>query len=164
MACGMIVAPRIDAASSTEFVPSNRGTSPLATAPASGGAKKTPAVKPTVMISTSAKITRSNVRGPRRVCTVSTIIEMTPVITPPVRRGRPKSRLSATAPPMISARSVAIATSSACSQYSRLASGRCRRAPRSSGRLVPVTMPSLAERYWISQAITLPARTTHTSR
>ena len=38
------------------------------------------------------------------------------------------------------------------------------RTPRISGRLVPVTMPSLAERYWISQAITLPATTTQTSR
>ena len=116
MAWGMIVAPMIETASSTEFVPSKRGTRPATTEPASGGAMKTPAVKPTMMISSNATMTRSNVRGPRRVCTMSTIIEITPVITPPASSGRPNNRFSATAPPMISARSVAIATSSACTQ------------------------------------------------
>ena len=36
--------------------------------------------------------------------------------------------------------------------------------PSVSGRLRPVTMPSFAERYWMSQAMTLPSTTTQTSR
>ena len=43
--------------------------------------------------------------------------DTTPVITPPTSSGRSKSRYSAMAPPTTSARSVAIATNSACSQY-----------------------------------------------
>jgi hypothetical protein len=74
------------------------------------------------------------------------------------------SRLSATAPPMTSAMSVAIATSSACSQYARRPHGLRMRRPSVSGRLCPVTIPSFADRYWISHAITLPSTTTHTSR
>lgn len=38
------------------------------------------------------------------------------------------------------------------------------RRPSVWGRLCPVTMPSLADRYWISQAMTLPTTTIHTSR
>jgi hypothetical protein len=40
--------------------------------------------------------------------------------------------------------------------------GKCSR--HSSGRLWPVAMPTLADRYWISIAIRLAARTTHSSR
>ncbi len=77
---------------------------------------KTPNVKPIAMIATSPITTNSNVRGPRRDCTMSSTIETAPVITPPQSSGMPNSRLSATAPPMTSAMSVAIATSSACTQ------------------------------------------------
>ena len=66
----MIVAPRMDAASSTDPVPSKRGTSPPATAAGSGGAMKTPNVKPIAMIATSPITTNSNVRGPRRDWTI----------------------------------------------------------------------------------------------
>ena len=76
----------------------------------------------------------------------------------------PNSRFSATAPPMTSAMSVAIATSSACSQYARRAQRLRMRRPSVSGRLWPVTIPSFAERYWMSHAMTLPSTTTHTSR
>ena len=76
----------------------------------------TPNVKPIAMIATSPMTTNSNVRGPRLDCTTSSTIETVPVITPPHSSGTPNSRFSATAPPMTSAMSVAIATSSACSQ------------------------------------------------
>ena len=109
-------------------------------------------------------ITNSKVRGPRRDWRMSSTIETVPVMTPPQMSGTPNSRFSATAPPITSARSVAIATSSACSQYARRAHGLRMRPPSTSGRLRPVTMPSFAERYWMSQAMTLPSTTTHTSR
>ena len=57
-----------------------------------------------------------------------------------------------------------MATSSACTQKSLRPQVEPMRSPRSSGRLLPVTMPSLAERYWMSHAITLPSTTIHTSR
>ena len=66
-------------------------------------------------------ITNSKVRGPRRDWITSSTIETVPVMRPPQSSGTPNSRLSATAPPITSARSVAIATSSACSQYARRA-------------------------------------------
>ena len=116
MACGMIVAPRIDAASSTEFASAKRGTRPESRPAGSGGATKTPTVNPIVMIMSRPMITNSNVRGPRRDWRMSSTIETVPVMTPPQMRGMPNSRYSATAPPITSARSVAMATSSACSQ------------------------------------------------
>ena len=116
MACGMIVAPRMDAASSTESASANRGTRPPITPAGSGGATNTPTVKPTVMMTSSPMITNSNGRGAAPRLDTSSTIETAPVIRPPQMSGTPKSRLSATAPPMTSARSVAMATSSACSQ------------------------------------------------
>ncbi len=112
----MIVAPRIDAASSTESVPSKRGTRPATTLAPSGGATNTPNEKPMAMIASRPMITNSNGRGPRRDWISSSVIDTVPVITPPQSRGMPNSRFSATAPPITSAMSVAIATSSACSQ------------------------------------------------
>ena len=85
-------------------------------------------------------------------------------MTPPASSGMSKSSQRATAPPMISAMSVAIATSSACSQYARRAQGERMRVPSVSARLAPVTTPSLAERYWMSHAIALPSTTTQTRR
>ena len=164
MACGMIVAPRIDAASSTELASAKRGTRPPSTPAGSGGATNTPTVKPIAMIASRPMMTNSKVRGPRRDCSTSSTIETAPVMRPPQISGTPKSRLRATAPPMTSARSVAMATSSACSQYARRPQRLWMRPPSTSGRLRPVTMPSFAERYWMSQAMTLPSTTTHTSR
>ncbi len=116
MACGMIVAPRIEAASSTEVEPSKRGTRPAATPAGSGGAISSPNEKPTAMITSIPMSTVSKARAPRRVWMSSRPIDTTPVIVPPHTRGTPKSRCSATAPPMTSATSVAIATASAWSQ------------------------------------------------
>ena len=105
------------AASSTLSTPSKRGTSPAAAAAGSGGPITSPAQKPTTITRMSPVITRSKMRTPpRRLCTTSSSIEMTPVMTPPTTSGRSNSRYSATAPPMTSATSVAIATSSACPQ------------------------------------------------
>ncbi len=73
-------------------------------------------MKPIAMIISRPLITRSNTRWPRRFCTASSTSDTTPVITPPTSSGSPNSRFNAMAPPTTSARSVAIATSSACSQ------------------------------------------------
>ena len=58
---------------------------------------------------------------------------------------------------------MAIAISSAWIQSpSDAVRGKCSR--QSSGRLRPVTMPTFAERYWISIAIRFAATITHSSR
>ncbi|SIM69548.1 hypothetical protein SAMN04489832_1464 [Micromonospora cremea] len=85
------------------------------------------------------------------------------MMIPPGSMGMPKSRYRATAPPITSARSVAIATSSACTHITRL-TGRGRRSRHSSGRLRPVARPSLAVSVWTSMAIRLATTTTQTSR
>ena len=76
----------------------------------------TPNVKPIAMIATMPMTTNSKLRGPRRDWTTSSTSDTVPVMTPPHSSGMPNSRLRATAPPMTSAMSVAIATSSACTQ------------------------------------------------
>ena len=164
MACGMIVAPSIDVASRTELESAKRGSRPEIAEVMSGGATTTPAVNPTAMITSKPTITNSNGRGPHRDCRMRSTIETAPVMRPPQRSGIPKSRLSATAPPITSAISVAIATSSACTQYARRDHRLRMRLPSTSGRLRPVTIPSFAERYWMSQAMRFPSTTTHTSR
>jgi hypothetical protein len=58
-------------------------------------------------------MTRSKVCWLLVFCRNSNPVDTTVVTIAPVTRGRPKSKLSATAPPTISARSVAMATSSA---------------------------------------------------
>jgi hypothetical protein len=75
----------------------------------------------------------------------------------------PNSRLRAMAAPTNSARSVAMAISSACTQ-SPNDTARGKRSRQSSGRLRPVAIPTLAERNWISMAIRFAARITHSSR
>ena len=104
-------------ASSTLSAPSNRGSRPAATSPAEGGSTNRLVRNPIAMIASSPLITRSNVRWPRRFWIASSSSDTNPVITPPTRSGRSNSRCSAIAPPTTSARSVAMATNSACSQY-----------------------------------------------
>ena len=85
------------------------------------------------------------------------------MISPAANSGTPKSRLSAIAAPTNSARSVAIAMSSACTQRPHVTGrGKCSR--HSSGRLRPVAMPIFADRFWISIAIRFAARMTQSSR
>ena len=61
MACGITVAPRIEAAISTESVPWKRGIRPRTTAAGSGGATNRPAMNPKVMTSSNTMMIRSNV-------------------------------------------------------------------------------------------------------
>ena len=79
----------------------------------------------------------------------------------PAMSGMPKSSLSAIAPPTISARSVMMTTSSACAQSSRRPTPG-KRSELCSARLLPVAMPSLAARYWMTIAEQLAKTTTHT--
>ncbi len=75
----------------------------------------------------------------------------------------PNSRLRPSAAPTTSATSVAIATSSACSQ--RLIEVRREKVSRhSSARLRPVAMPSFADCVWTSIATRFAASTTQSSR
>jgi hypothetical protein len=59
--------------------------------------------------------------------------------------------------------SVAIAITSACTHMPQV-SARGDRARMCSGRFCPVTIPSLADRYWMSIAIRLATSTTQSSR
>jgi hypothetical protein len=70
--------------------------------------------------------------------------------------------LSAIAAPTNSARSVAMAIASAWSQ-SPIVTGRLKCSRHSSGRLRPVAMPVLADRYCTSIAIRFAATITQTS-
>ena len=63
---------------------------------------------------------------------------------------------------MNSARSVAIAITSACS-HRPIVTGRGNCARHTSGRFMPVAMPSFALIVWISIAIRFAARMTHRS-
>jgi hypothetical protein len=113
------------------------------------------------MTSSRPVMTRSKGRCPRD-CAASSTKATTAVISPPMGSGTPNSRLSATAPPTISARSVAIATASACSHSPRVTGfGSCSRQLVARSR--PVASPSLAVRLWMSIAIRLAATITHSS-
>ena len=104
----------------------------------------------------------SNGRNPR-LCRASSANATIPVMSPPVNSGIPNSRFSAIAPPITSARSVAIATNSACTHIPR-DTGRGNRSRHSSGRLLPVASPSFADRVWMSMASRLAPMITHSSR
>ena len=82
---------------------------------------------------------------------------------PPANSGMPKSRLSPSAAPTTSATSVDIATISACT-HSPIEAGRRKFSRQSSGRFLPVAMPSFADWVWTTIAIRLAARTTQSSR
>ena len=117
MACGITVAPNMPTARTALSTPFSRGTSPARACAGSGGEATNPARKPAVTIASIPVITRSKVRCRRLFCSKSNPVETAvAVLSAPVTSGRPKSRLSATAPPTISARSVATATSSAWAQ------------------------------------------------
>ena len=86
----------------------------------------------------------------------------TPVSTPETHMDSPKTMCRPRAAPTNSARSVAIATASACSHSSTTARNGSR-SRQTSGRLRPVAMPSLALSDWMSMAIRLAASTTQSS-
>jgi hypothetical protein len=110
----------------------------------------------------SPMIAASN-RLRRNGCSMRSPKDTNAVMTAAGSSGMPKSRLSATAAPTNSARSVAIVTSSACTQ-SRPVTGRGQCSRHSCGRLRPVTMPSLADRYWTNIAMRLALTITHNNR
>ena len=109
----MTVAPSIPVASSTVSVPSKRGTSPATARLRVDAALQQAVEEPDQDDGSMPVIVTSNGRAPRR-CTPSRPNATTAVMTPPASSGRPNSSCSAIAPPSTSARSVAIATSSAC--------------------------------------------------
>jgi hypothetical protein len=74
----------------------------------------------------------------------------------------PKRRLRPRAAPTISARSQAIATTSACSQRPTEVR-REKRSRQSSARFLPVAMPSFADCAWTSIATRFAASTTQSS-
>jgi len=87
----------------------------------------------------------------------------TAVIRPACSGGMPKIMLRASAAPTNSARSVAIATASACTHNSRFVR-RPSRARHISGRLRPVARPSFEDRYCTTMAIRFDMTMTHTNR
>ena len=82
-----------------------------------------------------------------------------PVMIMLARSGTWNSSDTPMAPPTNSARSVAIAATSATTHIAHTA-GRGNWARHSSARLRPVTMPSLAESPWNSIAMTFASSTT----
>ncbi len=163
MACGITVAPSIDAAINTVAVPLKRGIRPEATCTGFGGSMNRPAMKPNVITSSNAMIIFSNRRWVGPFWKISSTVDTAPMTQPPTNSGRPNSSFSAIAPPITSARSVAMAITSACMKNMyRPASPK--RSPRISGRLRPVTMPSLADWYWMSTLMQFASTSTHTSR
>ena len=86
----------------------------------------------------------------------------TPVSIPETHMDSPKTMCRPRAAPTNSARSVAIATASACS-HSSTTTRNGSRSRQISGRLRPVAMPSLALSDWMSMAIRLAASTTQSS-
>jgi hypothetical protein len=113
MTCGITVAPRMPVASSTLSVPANWGVkSPARTLSPSGLAYKTCKAKAMSITPTMEEMTASSGLKPRR-CRVSMPKTPTPVSNPAGNKGMPKSKFKASAAPMNSARSVAIAMTSA---------------------------------------------------
>jgi len=86
----------------------------------------------------------------------------TPVTTSPQPSGTSNSSEMPMAPPMNSARSVAMAPISAAIHIATT-SGRENSSRHTSARLRPVTMPSLADMAWNSIATRLASSTTHSS-
>ena len=162
MTWGITVAPRMPAARRTDSVPSNCGTNmPPATAPQLGPARRTSRPNAATITPTRTVIVASRRRKPNdwrpRMPKAAT-----PVIRAAVNSGMPKRRYRPSAAPTNSARSVAIAISSAWTQRKKT-TGRGNRSRQTSGRFRPVAMPSLALIDWMSMAIRFADSTTHRS-
>src|SRR5215208_4629808 len=114
------------------------------------------------MTPTIAVMTASSGLNPLR-CNSSIPNAPTAVSRPAGKSGIPKSRFKASAAPMNSARSVAIAMTSAWT-HSKNVTGRGKRARQTSGRFLPVAIPSLADIRWMRLAMRLETRITHNSR
>ena len=144
-------------------MPSKPGTNRCeATSPASGFAQKISNPKQSRTTPASAAITASSRRKPR--CWRARIPNApAPAINAAGKSGIPNSRLRPSAAPTTSATSQAIATTSAWSQRP-IDERREKVSRQSSGRFLPVAIPSLADCVWISIAIRFAATTTQSSR
>jgi hypothetical protein len=158
MTCGITVAPTIETASSAA-PPGSFGTStPPATAPAGGRAMTSSRMNAITTTPTSTVIAASSRRKP------PTSIARTANVARAASKAetqidRPNTRFSPSAAPVNSARSVAMATTSACS-HRNMTWLRGSRSRHISGRDMPVAMPSLADIDWMSMAIRFAVSTT----
>ena len=156
----MTVAPTMPTASSAADESSGPGTTERSSATRSTSATNTCQSSEAMMTTSSTSTTESKWLRPRTLSARTTRLKRV-THTAPAMSGIPKSSLRAIAPPTISARSVMMTTSSACAQSSsRPTPGK--RSELCSARLLPVTMPSLAARYWMTMAEQLAKTTTHT--
>ena len=162
MTCGITVAPRIPTASRTLSEPSKPGMKPFATCAGSGSARKTCAANATTITPMNAAITASSRRKPR-ACSARIANAAALVIRAAGKRGMPKRMLRPIAAPMNSARSVAIAITSAWSQSATLVL-RENRSRQTSGRFIPVAIPSFALIDWTTIPIRFAMRMTQSRR
>src|SRR5664280_1701226 len=164
-AWGITVAPTIAATRNQALVSGTQGMSPASVRIGSGGAHTSPARNATAMRTITTTTARSKTISPRERISGSRMRVTTPTIRPPSHNGVWNNRVRPSAPPMTSARSVAIAMTYACSAYATRQTPwwdtRCSDTRVASDR--PVTRPSRADRYWTTTAMTLAATSTQTS-
>ena len=98
-----------------------------------------------------------------RLCSPRITNAATPTSSAAGKSGRPVSRLIPIAAPTNSAMSVAMAISSAWTQSPNV-TRRGNRSRQTSGRFIPVAIPSFALIDWISIAIRFATSTTQRSR
>ena len=153
----------IPVASRMLSVPAKPGTKRcLATSPPSGLESNSSKTKEATTTPTRTVIPASSRRKP--ICCRARIAKApAPAMIPAGKSGIPNSRLRPSAAPTTSAMSVAIATTSACSQRP-IEVRREKRSRQSSARFLPVAIPSFADWVWTSIAIRLAASTTQSSR
>ena len=162
MTGGITVAPTMLTASRAESPPANCGTNiPCATPPADGWLRSRSRTNANTITATNPVIAASSRRNPH-TCRPRMMNAATPVSSAEIHKENPKTRCRPRAAPTNSARSVAMATASACSQ-STTTRRNGRWSLHSSGRLLPVAIPHLALSDWISMAIRFAASTTHSS-
>ena len=152
----------IETASRTDWLPANCGTNMPCTTPAVDGWLLS-RLRPNANTITATKpvIAASRRRNPQ-TCKPRMMNAATPVSSAETHMDSPKTMCRPRAAPTNSARSVAIATASACS-HSSTTPRNGSRSRQTSGRLRPVAMPSLALSDWMSMAIRLAASTTQSS-
>ena len=162
MTCGMTVAPTIPTAIRSAS-PSNFGeNSWSAITLGSGVTRSSSNAKATTITPTNTAITASRRRKPVAWSARIANAQQT-AITAPHPSGIPNSRLSPSAAPSTSARSVAIAITSAWSQSPNVTL-RGKLSRQTSARLRPVAIPSFAESVCTTIAIRFEASTAQSSR
>ncbi len=158
----MTVAPMIPTAISRAS-PSKLGENrSSAIFPGSGVTASSSKANATTITPTKTAITASSCRNPD-AWSARIVNAAATAITAPHPSGIPKSRLRPRAAPSTSARSVAIAITSAWTQSPKL-TRRERLSRQTSARLRPVAIPSFAESVWTSIAMRFAASTAHSRR